>query len=517
MIDSVGKRIALLLAGCALLAFCGSVQASVLAHWTFEENGGSTVNDISGNGYHGTLMNFPDTSANAGQYEGGEGWTAGALNFPGYTLANGAAGAGVVVTSLPAGALTGKSFTLEAILSHNSPKMGTWSPFFNTDDECCWFFGKASQTENLHFNFTSLGSANSILVPAFDGNPHHIAVVFDNVADTVATYFDHQLVGLVGRMTGTINSKFSTGDEITLGGSFTGTATVRGGGERWDGFAYEARITVDEALTPAQFLAVPTPTVTPPTPQGDTITYADFSDPSDLRARGSAGPYNGRLRLTSDVTGSQSGAYWVNGPVQFLSDLSFNTKFAFEISRTADINGADGMSFVIQNGGPDAMGWSGGSLGLDALAGKYMAVELDTYKGGIFDTASSPGNHIAIDLSGVAASVAETADGVVPELVNAGVGYIWVDYNGVTDVMDVYYATTDVKPDTPILSTTVDLAAHFGGATDLCVGFVGATGSITETHDVLNWEFTTIPEPSSLALIATALVALAGYGWRRKK
>ncbi|MBN2022012.1 MAG: PEP-CTERM sorting domain-containing protein [Pirellulales bacterium] len=505
-----GKNWALVLAVCALLACAGNVQASVLAHWTFEENGGTTVNDVTGNGYNGTLVNFADTSANAGQYEGGEGWTDGALNFAGYSLANVAGGAGVVKTTLPISAMKNRSFTLEAVLSQNAPKMQQYSPFFNTDKNCCWFFGKSWGEQDLHFSFDGLAYGFSAPVPdMFDGNPHHIAMVFDDVRNTLATYVDYQLVSLVGHQTGVFDSKFDT-NVLVLGG------TAWNSNERWDGYAYEARITVDQVLGPADFLAVPAPTVAPPTPLGSQFAFADFSDPTGLRARGSAGPYNNRLRLTSSTVGSQAGAYWLNGTVQFVSDLSFNTKFAFEISEDAGTGGADGMAFVIQNAGVEATGWAGGDMGLNGLGGAYLAVELDTWDGGLHDQTAGNWNHIAVDLSGVQYSIAETGVGVIPEFLGAGVLNVWVDYNGATDEMKVYFSNTDVKPDTPVITTMVDLAAHFGGETDLYVGFVGAIGGAVENHDIVSWNFQSIPEPSTWVLLATALVGLVGYIRRRK-
>ncbi|MBN2025112.1 MAG: PEP-CTERM sorting domain-containing protein [Pirellulales bacterium] len=507
MADRWGTRIAFALAGCVALACCGPAQAVVLGHWLFDENGGITVADSSGNGYDGTLNNLLNPNPNAGQYEGQEGWTVGAFNFGGYPLDNNPNGAAVATTTLRINELSARSFTLEAIVTNNSMRR-TWSPFFNAD-QCCFFFGKsATAPDTLHFNLAGIGSGSSGEVPIADGNPHHIAMVFDNVKNTVKMYFDHELVGYHGRMEGTINTTTWLDKFLTLGGGVTWTTV-----EKWDGLAYEARITVDEVLTPDDFLAVPSP-ILPPTATGSTWEYTSFTDMTGLRARGSAGIIPGdKMRLTSETLSSQAGAVWRHGAVKFANDLTFSTSFSFDITRTTTgAVAADGMLFVIQDEGSDVNGWSGGNMGiplggeLGAPVTKYVAVEMDTYPNGLHDRTADkwPGDHLAIDASGATLSLAEFGDWndlIGPySFTNGGTRYVWVDYNGGTQIMDVYYSDTDTKPGSPLLSYNFaslyagGLAEHFGGNTNLYVGFVGATGSLYQNNDLLSWTFETIPD-----------------------
>ncbi|MBN2022597.1 MAG: hypothetical protein JW809_07360, partial [Pirellulales bacterium] len=410
MLDRFGKGFLFLFVACVVLACAANVQATVLAHWLFDENGGTTVNDSSGNGYHGTIHYLGDSSANAGQYEGGSGWTVGGFNFGAYPLDNYTWDGGPVVeTTLPIGELAGRSYTLEFVATHNTDHMDAWSPFFNTNLDCCYFFGKTYGQNTMHSNLGGQGGDYSVPVPMTDGNPHHMALVVDYVKKTSAMYFDHQLVNLRGNM-GDIDMTVFNDNLLTLGGAKNWQTY-----ERWDGFAFEARITVDEVLTPADFLAVPDP-ILPPAATGSTWEYTDFSDPSGLRFRGSAGPQfvddlvtqTYRARLTSETLGGQTGQIWRNGPVRFANDLTFSTSFAFEITNLAGGTPADGMTFMIQDLGSNANGWGGGTLGIPeggeygSPTSNYVAVEMDTYPWGIHDDPGGvwPADHLAIDLSG---------------------------------------------------------------------------------------------------------------------
>ena len=62
-------------------AFSPVAEAATVAYWEFEEGSGTSA-DSSVGGWTGTLVNFPDTSAGAGDVPGVAGWTSdGRLNF----------------------------------------------------------------------------------------------------------------------------------------------------------------------------------------------------------------------------------------------------------------------------------------------------------------------------------------------------------------------------------------------------------------------------------------------------
>ncbi len=237
------------------------------------------------------------------------------------------------------------------------------------------------------------------------------------------------------------------------------------------------------------------------------VDFDGFSD-EDLRSLftlngGNSGSQfvGDRLQVTGSSAASRTGAAWLTQPLAFGADYSFSTAFTVDVhtpggiafleAPDADGNGGQGMTFVLQSGGPFQLGGGRGELGLDNAGMGFVAVELDTYAGGSFDADTSLPTHIGIDTS-EAGSVARVG---VPRFNGGAQGanprHVWVDYNGVTDTMDVYFSDTDTKPGAPTLSSTVDLESLFGGTPTLWAGFTGATSFNWNAHDVLDWDITT--------------------------
>lgn len=264
------------------------------------------------------------------------------------------------------------------------------------------------------------------------------------------------------------------------------------------------------------------------------IAYSDFSSVAGLTINGNASQQGTRLQITPN-SGNQAGSAYVTDRFQFVPDYSFNLYFAATMPATGGSNdvdgqGADGMAFVIQNVGANALGASGGAMAFSGLAGPFAAVALDTYHSGAFDPAGNNGvngNHVEVDLSGQATSILQsgphTAGGTPnnpPRFQGAKILETWVDYDGATDVMSIYHAQSPsggaAKPASPLVTGTVDLATHFGTRPDgLFVGFAGGTGGATTQQQVLAFSLSSVPEPTALA--ALALPAGAGLLRRRRR
>jgi len=257
-----------------------------------------------------------------------------------------------------------------------------------------------------------------------------------------------------------------------------------------------------------------------------TILYNDFSNLSGMTLNGTAAALNpnadNRLRLTNST--SQGSSAFSTSSIALNSNVSFSTAFSFNISNPVGIGdsdgiGADGLTFTLQTNSNTA-GGIGGGIGYAGIANS-LGIEFDTYNNGAGDGYN--GNHVGIDLNGSVNSVALAA--VTPRLNNGQDWFAWVDYDGLTDLLEVRLATANLRPTAALLSYTVDLTSVLN-STSAYAGFTSGTGAGGNQHDILNWQFNsdfqpitqvgqipvgqdgTVPEPAPLALMLAGVTAL---------
>lgn len=252
------------------------------------------------------------------------------------------------------------------------------------------------------------------------------------------------------------------------------------------------------------------------------LVYNDFSSVAGLQLNGSAAQVGNVLRLTPEATG-QSGTAFSTSAITLSADYSFSTFFSFRISSVAglfgdgDGPGADGITFIIQTNANTA-GGGGGGIGYDGILNS-AAVEYDTYNNGA-GLNDSDGNHLGVDFGGSLASVVTAP--VAPRMNDSNVWYSWIDYNGVTDVMEVRLSLINARPVLANLAYTFNLGAQLG-VTNAYVGFGSGTGAGIGNHDILSWEFrdafdpinTAVPEPGTLSLFGLGSLMLARLRRRR--
>ncbi|MCP3918935.1 MAG: hypothetical protein GY711_25595 [bacterium] len=210
------------------------------------------------------------------------------------------------------------------------------------------------------------------------------------------------------------------------------------------------------------------------------ILYSDFSSTSGLTLLGSAGQAGNRLQLTP-ASPSQAGAAWF-GTRQNVTQ-PFSTLFRVDMS-----GGADGMAFLIQRDSLSAIGGSGELLGYHGIVNS-VAVELDVWGN---PAASDPnGNHVSVHSFGVGPnSVNETVASLgssilVPTLDDSNEHTVLIQY--VPGSLRVF--VDDLQR--PAIQVDVDLSSLLSlNDGTAWVGFTGATGGVTQTHEVLSWSFT---------------------------
>ncbi|WP_017731505.1 IPT/TIG domain-containing protein [Nafulsella turpanensis] len=217
------------------------------------------------------------------------------------------------------------------------------------------------------------------------------------------------------------------------------------------------------------------------------------------------------LRLTP-AKSDRTGAAYYGAKVDV--EGGFETTFDFRISRPGKPEGvegetgADGLAFIIQGEGPDALGSRGADMGYGGIT-DAVVIEFDTYMNAADEDPN--GNHISVQASvgGPGTPVhadpnyrlAQTTNATHPDLPQ----FIGNEMSSHTARV-VYTPATEFEPG--LLQIWVDgMVAPLEVAIDLSdyialeegkafVGFTASTNHVYgwEAHDILNWSFTPLGE-----------------------
>ncbi|WP_213453671.1 L-type lectin-domain containing protein [Rhizomonospora bruguierae] len=232
----------------------------------------------------------------------------------------------------------------------------------------------------------------------------------------------------------------------------------------------------------------PTVSATAPEPQAPSfsVSFPDFSKTTNLRLNGSAKAVDGRVDLAEGL--EQKGSLWATERVD--TNRSFASWFKVAIKAHTD-----GLAFVIQAAGEDALGGTGGGIGYGGrpdvepewMIRPSVAVEIDTWANAGWDP-EGQNPHIAVTTNG----------DITRHHISAPPGfsvtdnqpfYVWVHYSASAGTLTVRAGQSSEQPAAPLFTYSIDLRAQLG--TDKAwIGFTGSTGRVAPAEgkeSVLSW------------------------------
>jgi Legume lectin domain len=225
----------------------------------------------------------------------------------------------------------------------------------------------------------------------------------------------------------------------------------------------------DTPTTTATATSIP-PTSIPPTPL-PVIAYDNgFPNTSLLRLNGSVVSRGSTLQLTNDI--DQGSSVYYTSPLYI---RSFSTVFTYQATNAV----ADGMTFIIQNQSPVAMGAMGGSLGY-ADINKSVAVLFKFYNYPQIAVANQTG----LGVNGVI-PFSSLTNLSAPIFYSGDLFQIAIQYSNTTLHVTITDTVTHVSA---TQSYAVDIAGNVGANTAY-VGFTASTGSLTSIQDLVSWHF----------------------------
>ena len=224
------------------------------------------------------------------------------------------------------------------------------------------------------------------------------------------------------------------------------------------------------------------------TPSGASVDFANgfAGAASQLALNGGATIQGTALQLTDGGLNESRSAFY-NTPIGL---SSFQTEFDFQFG-AKDTQGtdADGLTFVLQSNGPNALGSAGGGLGYGLPALGQSGPSITNSIAIKFDLHSNNGegsSSTGLYVNG-AAPTTPSID-LLPniDLHSGHTFHVQLDYDGTTLTLTLTDKSTQATLSQPF---TVDIAGILGGNTGFA-GFTGGTGAKTVVGTILDWQLT---------------------------
>ena len=211
--------------------------------------------------------------------------------------------------------------------------------------------------------------------------------------------------------------------------------------------------------------------------QPNSFVYNNFATAKLIRFNGSAAKVttgDGPVLELTPANANQAGSAFTSNHTALDPNDGFGTFFMFRLSQPGNTP-AGGITFTIQNAGSASLGGSGSGLGCSGIINS-LSVGL------------SAGNVVSVYTNGVL----DVANVTSNAFNDSNIWYAWVDYEGVSQDLEVRLSGIPVRPLAPALQVGINLSSILGG-TNAFVGFTGATGAGWYQQDILAWKFAALP------------------------
>ena len=183
-----------------------------------------------------------------------------------------------------------------------------------------------------------------------------------------------------------------------------------------------------------------------------------------------------RLRLADGLF--QAGSAYAPSPVDV---GGFATSFRFQVADSPSWWLGDGLTFVLQNAGPDAVGVAGGGLGYTGVL-RSVAVKFD-----LVDNAGEGTDSVGVFTGGAEPTTPADRLPVGMHLNSGDVYRVGLTYAGGVLHLELQDTVTGMSF---ARSYAVDIPTAVGGPTAYA-GFTAGTGSLFAPIEVLDWTYTT--------------------------
>jgi len=237
-------------------------------------------------------------------------------------------------------------------------------------------------------------------------------------------------------------------------------------------------------------------------PSADIYSFTKLKDNTNLVFTSDSHTDSTNIILTS-AQQHRVGYVWIKDKVPVVNGFSLTFSFRMNKGKNdiddGSLPGADGLSFIIQNNNVQSFGNSGGGIGYSGIPNSF-AIEYDTYWNQFpADSYNDPnGNHIGVFCSGALPNTSDhksqfclgTNNTIITLRSDGTIYYSKIDYNAEENKLNIYLDSTKNFNSSFMEISNVDLSKLLNLSEGKAfVGFSAATGTSTETHEILSWNF----------------------------